>query len=104
MKKYARSERRPALEVVFGIWRWIAGAHVLPLPVDHPDPRQTPLCWGDKAVIRRASVVHPRLGNQQSADGIGDAPYNVPDPVEFERHRGRPTTRDRSWWFLNGPR
>ena len=49
--------------------------------------RQTPLSKNDKTVIRRATDVDAKLGNQYSADGNGDAPYNVPDPVKIKRHR-----------------
>ena len=49
--------------------------------------RQTHLCQNDKTVIRRAADVHAKLCEQYSADGFGDAPHFVPDPVKIERHR-----------------
>ena len=67
-----------------------------------PSPRQTHLPKNDKTIIRRAIDVHAKLGEQYSADGIGES--HVPDPVKIKRHRCRPTNNDRSWWFLNGLR
>ena len=55
-----------------------------------PGPRQTPLSNNDKTVIRRALDAEAKLGNQNKADGNGDAPELVPTP----RNGGRATVHE----------
>ena len=45
-----------------------------------PPYRQTPLTNNYKTVIRQASIAEAKLGNQNKADGNGDAPELVPTP------------------------
>ena len=42
--------------------------------------RQTPLSYNYKTVIRPPSIAEAKLGNQNKADGNGDAPELVPAP------------------------
>ena len=42
--------------------------------------RQTPLPYNYKTVIRPPSIAEAKLGNQNKADGNGDAPELVPTP------------------------
>ena len=53
-------------------------------------PRQTHPPKSDKTVIRRATDVHAKLGEQYSADGNGDGLHFAPDPVKIKRHRCHP--------------
>lgn len=58
-----------------------------------------------KTVIRKAIDTHPetkaKLGNSNTADGVGDAPYFVPEP---NRKWCRATVFHQNWsyWFFIG--
>jgi hypothetical protein len=67
--------------------------------------RQTPPRKNDKSIIRDPTEVDPeakaKLGNSNTADGVGDAPYFVPEP---NRKRCRATVLGENWsyWFFIG--